>query len=80
MQLFSHDEEEPDFSDVTLPELARMVWRIDRTVNGNGRPGLAAVVGQHSTYFKVAFWLLCAVIPAGTLFIAIGQTAGWFPR
>jgi hypothetical protein len=45
LELHRHYEAgEPDFSDVTLPEVARMLYRLNRTVDGNGQPGLRTQV------------------------------------
>lgn len=39
--------------DITLAELYRLVEKIDRTLSGNGQPGLVKTVERHDAWLKV---------------------------
>lgn len=57
---------------ITLAEVAlnietntRLLNKLDRTINGNGRAGLLTKVTRHGQTLKIAAWIIGLVLAAG---------------
>lgn len=55
----------------TIGEVYRLVKRIDRSLNGNGQPGLVKVVERHDAWLKV--------LGSGLLLIGGAVAKSFFP-
>ena len=49
---------------VTLGEVYRLVKKIDRALNGNGREGLVVKIERHNAYFRLVGGVLAGIVAA----------------